>query len=111
MNEHDSDDVDIDAHLHLETGIADDERSMVVESLEPLCGLLKSFDRGSLRIEAWVKNRSERGQLTYMSIHAKDTDVVAHDDSADLTDALVGVRKDLKRQLRDLSDRRTDRRR
>lgn len=104
------DDVDIDAHLHLDTGIGDDERTLVVVSLQPLAGLLRSLDRGSLRIEAWVKNRGERGQLTYATIHAKDTDIAADDDSADFGEALIGVRRDLKRQLSDLHDRRTNRR-
>lgn len=106
----DQHDVDIDAHLHLETGIAADERAIVVDSLRPLAGLLRSLDSESLRIEAWVKNRGERGQLTYMTIHAKDTDIVADDDSVEFADALVGVRRDLKRQLTDLHDRRSNRR-
>lgn len=111
MNQHSNEDeLDIDAYLRIERGIAEDERSIVLTSLQPLAGLLTSLDRGSLRIEAWVKNRGERGQVTYTSVRAKDTDVVADDASIDLGEAMAGVRKDLKRQLIDLHDRRTNRR-
>ncbi len=50
-----------------------DERGLVVDGLAPLRDRLRSLDRGSLKIEAWTKNRGERGQITYVSIHAKDT--------------------------------------
>ena len=43
-------------------------------------------------------------------INAKDTDIVASDDAADIAEAFAQIRKDLKRQLTDLHDRRTDRR-
>ncbi len=102
--------VDIDAHLHLESGIAGDERALVISSLQPLTRLLTPLDRESLRIEAWVKDRGARGQLTYVSVRAKDTDVVAEDDSTDFDAALIGVRRDLKRQLTDLLDRRANHR-
>lgn len=106
----DSDTIDIDDHLHLGTGITEKERNVVVSSLDSISDLLKSLDRGSLKIEAWIKNRDERGQLAYVSVNAKDTDVVASDDSADIKDAFVQIRHDLKRQLADLHDRRTNRR-
>ena len=102
--------INIDDHLHLETGITAEERSIVVSSLEPISDRLRSLDRGSLKIEAWIKNRHERGQLAYVSINAKDTDIVASDDAADIAEAFAQIRKDLKRQLTDLHDRRTDRR-
>jgi ribosome-associated translation inhibitor RaiA len=104
------DTIDIDDHLHLGTGITADERTIVVSTLDPISERLKSLDRGSLKIEAWIKNRDERGQVVYVSINAADTDIVAHDDSADITDALVQIRQDLRRQLNDLHDRRTNRR-
>ncbi len=106
----DPDAIDIDDHLHLETGIAADERAMVVSSLESISDRLQSLDRGSLKIEAWIKNRDERGQRAYVTISAKDTDIVASDDSQDIAHAFTEIRKDLKRQLTDLHDRRTDRR-
>lgn len=105
-----SDALDIEDHLHLGTGITADERTVVVSALDPISERLKSLDRGSLKIEAWIKNRDERGQIAYVSINARDTDIVAHDDSADITDALVQIRQDLKRQLTDLHERRTNRR-
>lgn len=104
------DPIDIDDHLHLGTGVAAKERTIVVSSLEPISDRLKSLDRGSLQIEAWIKNRDERGQIAYVSINAKDTDIVASDDSAGVEDAFVRIRHDLKRQLADLHDRRTNRR-
>ncbi len=105
------DTIDIDEHLHLGTGVTASERTIVVSSLDPISDRLKSLDSGSLKIEAWVKNRDERGQIAYVSITAKDTDVVASDESADIKDAFDQIRRDLKRQLTDLHDRRTDRRR
>ena len=104
------DTIDIGDHLHLGTGITADERTIVVSALDPISEHLKSLDRGSLKLEAWIKNRDERGQIAYVSINAKDTDIVAHDDSANINDAFVQIRHDLKRQLTDLHDRRTNRR-
>ena len=83
--------IDIEDHLHLGTGITAGERTVVVSALNPISERLKSLDRGSLKIEAWIKNRDGRGQIAYVSINAKDTDIVAHDDSADITDALVQI--------------------
>ncbi len=105
-----SDRIEIDDHLHLGTGITASERDVVISALEPLSDLLKSLDAGSLEIEAWVKNRGERGQVAYASINAKDTDVVADDDSSEIATAFGRIRRDLKRQLGDLHDRRTNRR-
>jgi ribosome-associated translation inhibitor RaiA len=104
------DTINVEDHLHFETGITAEERTIVVAALEPISDHLKSLDRGSLKIEAWIKNRDERGQIAYASINAKDTDVVAHDKSADINDAFVQIRHDLQRQLTDLHDRRTNRR-
>lgn len=104
------DTIDIEDHLHLGTGITADERTIVVAALQPISEHLKSLDRESLKIEAWIKNRDERGQIAYASINAKDTDIVAHDDSVDINDAFVQIRQDLQRQLTDLHDRRTNRR-
>jgi ribosome-associated translation inhibitor RaiA len=106
----DSDTIEIDDHLHLGTGIAASERTIVVSSLNSISDQLKSLDRGSLKIEAWIKNRDERGQIAYVSINAKDTDIVASDDSADITDAVTQIRHNLKRQLTDLHGRNTSRR-
>lgn len=110
MNEPDAADIDIDEHLHLGTGITADERKIVVASLGSISDRLKSLDSGSLQIEAWIKNRDERGQIAYVSINAKDTDIVASDESSDIAVAFGEIRKDLKRQLTDLHDRRTNRR-
>lgn len=104
------DTIDIEDHLHLGTGITADERTIVVAALQPISEHLKSLDRESLKIEAWIKNRDERGQIAYAPINAKDTDIVAHDDSVDINDAFVQIRQDLQRQLTDLHDRRTNRR-
>ncbi len=105
-----SDTIEIDDHLHLGTGIAAGERPIVVSSLDSISDQLKSLDRGSLKIEAWIKNRDERGQIAYVSINAKDTDIVASDDSANITDALAQIRHNLKRQLTDRHGRHTNRR-
>ena len=104
------DSIDIAAHLHLDTGLKADERAVITAALEPLTDLLRSLDRESLKIDAWIKNRGERGQITYVSIHAKDTDIVASDDADEIRTSLANIRRDLKRQLADLHDRRTTRR-
>lgn len=57
------DTIDIENHIHLGTGITADERTIVVAALEPISEHLKSLDRESLKIEAWIKNRDERGQI------------------------------------------------
>ena len=105
-----SDNIDIDDYLHLETGITADERTIVLSSLDSISEQLKSLDSGSLKIEAWIKNRDERGQIAYVSINAKDTDIVASDKSADIAAAFTEIRHNLKRQLSDLHGRNTDRR-
>lgn len=102
--------VNIDGRLHLGTGIRGDERALVVQSLESIEDHLRPLDQSTLKIEAWIKNRGERGQIAYVSIHAKDTNIVANDTADGITEALGNLRRDLKRQLSDLHDRRTNRR-
>ena len=105
-----SDHIEIADYLHFETGITADERTIVLSSLDSISDQLKSLDSGSLKIEAWIKNRDERGQIAYVSINAKDTDIVASDESAGIAEAFTQIRHKLQRQLSDLHGRNTDRR-
>jgi hypothetical protein len=53
-----------------------------------------------------MKIRGERGQVAYVSFNAKDTDIVEYDSASKIWEAFGN----LKRQLTDLHDRRTNHR-
>ncbi|HSK95982.1 MAG TPA: hypothetical protein VK891_05130 [Euzebyales bacterium] len=105
-------DVGTDAHatvdqMRIEFGFEEAERPRVIDLFRRLDRQLKRFSADAVDMELTVKDRDTHDQKVTMEVRLPNLPrIVATSKETSLRDALMDVREDVWRQIKEVSDRR-----